>query len=274
MPEPDPRWRLHASPNTSERSFSVIVPQDRIDEFKDDFDDYEAGDAYEDFPLMADPDLGKADRYGDFLYTQQNDFAPGWLEYWFAPWKTVEEANTPYHSEWSKFGNHRWHPILKNLVILEDTAFPRSTNIIQNGQQGFVTGPSYSDQYIYIPDANEGSRFFVEEFTSPRPFEIPTYLVPLPTGIQYTMGDLRGSFTECLHDDIIIPAARTANAVYLGSSAFSASGYLSGQYFPRTNFKGWIPYVVYDEQELRAGVYYRKRIRVFPPPRPRAIRRS
>jgi hypothetical protein len=274
MAEPDPRWRLHASPNPKERSFSVIVSQDKISEFKDDFDDYDAESSYEDFPLIADPDLSKADQYGDFLYTQQNDFAPGWLEFWFAPWKTEAEAKIPYHSEWSKFGNHRWHPILKNLVILEDTAFPRSTNIIQNNQQGFATGPSYTDQYIYIPDANEGSRFYTEEFTSPRPFVIGRYLVPLPTGIQYTMGDLRGSFSECLHDDIEIPAARTSNAIYLGGAVYSASGYASGQRFPRTNFKTWLPYVVYDEQQLQNGVYYRKRIRVFPPPLPRAIRRA
>lgn len=228
------------------------------------------GTLYKDFPREIFSRDYKVQKFGDYIYVTQSG-SHGLL---FAPPRTVEEAKVPYRKQWSKFGNHRWHPILKNLVLLENPSFPRSTNFIQNGQQGIATAPSYDDRYIYVPDVNEGSRFFTEEFFSPRQFIIPRYRVPIPTGVQYSIGDLRGSFQECLHDDIDIPPTRSANAIYLGSSAYSGNGSVEGQSFPRTNFKTWLPYIVYDEQQLMDAGWYRKRIRVFPPTRPKAIRRA
>ncbi len=227
------------------------------------------GTPYKSFPPgIRSGDYLKA--YGEYIYVGQT----GDRGLLFAKNKSKQEANTPFRKQWSKFGNHRWHPILKNLVLLENPSFPRSTNIIQNGQQGFAVASSYDDRYIYIPDANEGTRFFTEEFFCGQMFTIPRYRVPIPTGVQYSIGDLRGSFQECLHDDIDIPATRQANAVYLGGAAYSGNGTLQGQFFPRTNVKSWVPYCCYDEQSLTESGWYRKRIRVFPPARPRAITRA
>lgn len=274
MPDPSPLWSLHKTPKPSEKSFSVLVSMANMAPRMAEFDAYLEGALFKDFPIIPDQALAQDDQFGLYRFTDSEDGDAEHLRFFFGKNKTAEEANTPYRRQFSKFGNHRWHPILKNLVILENTAFPRSTNFIQNGQQGLATGPSYDDRYIYIPDVNEGSRFFTEEFVGSVPFNIPQYRVPIPTGIQYSMGDLRGSFPEALHDDIVIPMAQTSNAIYLGGQAYAGNGPVEGQFFPRTNFKTWLPYIVYDEQQLTNGVWYRKRIRVFPPLRPKAIRRA
>jgi len=258
-----------STPNPRDRSLIVTVGETTY--ASNPFCLPKEGTLYKDFPkgIKSDDYLKQ---FAEYVYVCQIPTH----KLLFAPNKTPQEANTPYRSVFSKFGNHRWHPILKNLVLLENPSFPRATNFILNGEQGFANAPSYDDQYIYIPDVNEGSRFLTQEYFSPRPFVIPSYRVPIPTGIQYSLGDLKGSFQDCLHDDIEIPAARQSNAIFLGSTALSGSGSQSGQFFPKTNFQTWLPYVVYDEQELQVegGGWYRKRIRVYPPLRPRAIRRA
>lgn len=276
------RWRVLSTPNPAELSFVVIIPQDVV---RMNLSCMPAiGSTFKTLGIagsqtgrsvgwIPDAALATDSQFGLYIFTDTENEGTDIMFFYGKP-KTTEEANTPWRKQWSKFGNHRWHPILKNLILLENPSFPRSTNFIQNGQQGFATAPSYDDRYTYIPDVNEGTRFFTEEFQSPTQFVIPRYRTPVPTGVQYSVGDLRGSFPEALHDDIDIPATRSANAIYLGGAAYSGNGSVEGQFFPRTNFKTWLPYIVYDEQELTSGVWYRKRIRVFPPARPKAIRRA
>lgn len=210
--------------------------------------------------------------YDDYLFTGQLENAGTYAQLAFAKYKTEEEKKIPFRRLWKKNGNHRWPPILKGYVLLEDNGMPRSGNVIVNGQPGIVTGPSYFDRYIYIPDCNEGTRFLLEEYFSPTEFVIPRYRAPVATGIQISVNGLNTSIPESLHDDIDIPATRTANATYYGGQAYSGNGNLEGQSFPRTNFKTWLPYVLFAEQEYQSGGWYMQRIRVFPPLRPKAIR--
>jgi hypothetical protein len=230
------------------------------------------GTLYEDFDRrIFASDARRA--FNEYVYTGQaeNSRAAGALL--FGPGQTAEEANTPYRSIWKKHGNHRWAPILKQLTILEDYSFPRSTNTVSRAKgSGLVVAPTYYDRIVYIPDTNEGTRFLVQEFFSATPFVIPRYQTPVATSVQYSILGLNGSIPECLHDDIDVPPTRTASIAYQSGSAASAGGSLEGQFFPRTNFKTWRPYVVFDEQEQVPGGWSRMRIRVYPPMRPRAIR--
>lgn len=223
---------------------------------------------------IPDPDMAADNRFGLYVFTDSGK-QEGDVVFKYGLPKSQVVANTPFRRTWMKHGNHRWPPILKGIVLLEDNAFPRSTNYISNGVQGVATGANYYDRYIYIPDTNEGTRFLLDEFLSPMPFQIPRYRTPVATSVQYSVNGLNGSFPECLHDEITIPATRTATATYIGGTAFSGNGSVEGQYFPRTNFKSWTPYVVYDSQEQQedSGLWYRQRIRVYPPTLPRAIRR-
>jgi hypothetical protein len=122
---------------------------------------------------------------------------------------------------------------------------------------------------VFIQEVNEGSRFFLEEFTGPSEFLIGRYPVPQPGRVSYQINGVSGSFEECLHDDIEIPSTPSATATFVGGIQGSADGRVPGQFFPRTNFRRRRPYILIADQELRNGVWYMQRIRVFPPRQPR-----
>jgi hypothetical protein len=259
------------TPNPQERALLVRV---REEVFSHDPDVLPAtGTSYGEFPReMFGADYRR--EYEDYLYKGQLDNAGTYAVLAFAKDKTEAEKNEPFRRVWKKHGNHRWPPILKSLYLLEDYNFPRSTNrVTRAGGSGVVIAPTYYDRVVYIPDTNEGTRFLVDEFFAATPFVIPRYQTPVATGVQYSINGLQGSFPECLHDDIEIPSTTTASIAYQSGSAAAAGGSLEGQFFPRTNFKNWRPYVVFDEQEEVPTGWSRMRIRVYPPMRPRAIRR-
>lgn len=203
--------------------------------------------------------------WGTWRYTQQHG-GHGML---FAPSKTAEERATPFRSLWSKFGNHHWDPELRALVFLQNSNFPLSANIIRNGQQGIVTSPRPFVREVFIAEVNEGSRFFLEQFSSDVKYNIGRFPVPQAQPISYDINGVRGSFPPHLRDDIDIPSTVVANATFFGGSAGAESSRLPGQFFPRTNFKRRRPYILICEQELQNGVWYMERIRVFPPKRPK-----
>jgi hypothetical protein len=273
------RWYLIDTPDPSSTSFVVVVPQDSV--YMDPAAIPSPGDPFSQLGFYNGQNLGwipdaamaTDERFGLYQYVDKSS-GDGYVKFVYAAPKTDAQKNTPFRSSWKKHGNHRWPPILKSIVILSDNNLPRSANVIQNGQSGIATGPTYYDRYIYIPDCNEGTRFLLEEFFAATQFVIPRYRTPVATSVQFSIPGLNGSFPECLHPDIDIPPARTANAVYLGDQAFSGNGQVEGQFFPKTNFKTWLPYVLFDEQEMRESGWYRQRIRVFPPLLPKAIRRG
>lgn len=273
------RWELLDTPNPHLFGFLVRVPQDTVSLYPQLCP--EEGDLFQNLGLLNSRSIGwipdnalAADsRFGLYVYVQKTiDRKTGVVNFHYGPPMTEEKKKTPYRRQWKKFGNHRWPPILKGVAILQDNAFPQSTNYISVGQLGVATASKFYDRYLYVPDTSEGTRFFLEEFFSPTQFVIPRYRTPVATAVQYSVNGLNNSFPECLHDDIDIPATRTANATYLGGDAFAGNGSVEGQFFPKTNFKTWLPYVLSHEQEQVEAGWYGFRIRVFPPLLPRAIR--
>jgi hypothetical protein len=271
------QFQILGTPNKNEEAFYIDLDQETLSKFRSgDFprtsDGGNTATVYEDWKYAL-PERVKQG-WGDYIYTSKQEIGDGGLRFFWGLNKTEEEKNTPYQRVWKKHGNHRWPPILKSLYLLEDYNFPRSTNrVTRAGGSGVVIAPTYYDRVVYIPDTNEGTRFLVEEFLAATPFVIPRYQTPVATGVQYSINGLQGSFPECLHDDIEIPSTTTASIAYQSGSAAAAGGSLEGQFFPRTNFKNWRPYVVFDEQEEVPTGWSRMRIRVYPPMRPRAIRR-
>ena len=63
----------------------------------------------------------------------------------------------------------------------------------------------------------------------------------------------------------------STTAYYNGVTTVSNYNEVSGQVFPETNFIEWAPYILSDDQELVNGVWYRRRVRVYPPAMPKAI---
>lgn len=209
--------------------------------------------------------------FNDYVYTgQQGDH--GLL---FATGKTDAEANTPFRPPYAKdFGNHPWPAILKALNIQEDPFLVVAAPTISGNAQGISTGPRYYQQDEYINAIQQGSRFVLSEFFGPRPFNIPRHQVPQPGRIAYQLPTLDGGFQECLHDDVEIPATRTATTKNVGGTTTAVGGAIDGQFFPRTNFKSWRPYVFSDAQVYRDGGWYRVLTRVYPPALPRRIRQN
>jgi len=197
--------------------------------------------------------------YSGFRYATQLEDTKDGAQLLFAKVRTDAEINTPFRST-SRFGNHYWPPVLKSLTFPIVTGFPY---VIQTGASTWVTSDRRVVREVYIPSANEGSRFIEDEFTSDQPFSIPQYPVPTASAVSYHLVNINGGFPECLHKKIDILAIVGADG--------STGGVVPGQEFPATNFTEWQPYVISDTQELTGGVYYRKRVRVFPPPEPKTI---
>lgn len=265
-----------ATPNPEEFAVLVTVPSHFIFEGTQP----RLGERYDKTANWMDKSMVSMG-YGDYIFSMSKDGGGQTTQFTFGKNKNDRQSKdpllnsmVPFHKSWKKFGNHRWAPILKNLTILTDNSFPRSANVISGLNLGIINAPVYFDRYVYIPDCNEGTRFFLEEFVGPEPYKIPRYRVPIATGIQYNIGNLSGGFQECLHDDVFIPTTTTGNVLVNGTLSGGGIGQ-EGQFFPATPFKTWLPYVLYDEQEQdkSSGAWYRQRIRVFPPLLPRAIRR-
>lgn len=269
MPEPDPRWNLHRTPNPSEKSLSILIPQVEIKEKKTLFDAYLPGALFKDCPII--PDQGLVGDYGDFVFTDCTDADNKHLRYWFGANKTLEQANTPFRTTTWK-GNHRWPPVLLGVQIIADHGSQRSFTVRSGTDTGTGFGPTYYDQVQYIPDVAEGTRFVKDEFLSPIKFNIPQTPVPIPTSVSYQLpGGINGNFPECLHGDIIIEPTITCSAQLVAGTVSVVGTTIGAQVFRATNFTDWSPYILSDTQELRDGVWYHVRIRVFPPPQPEAI---
>lgn len=216
--------------------------------------------------------LGKdwIEAYANYKYIQQErgETPPGTTEgstfsLLFLPTMTNAQRNTPYRTL-SKFGNFEWDPILNAIVFIADRNFPRSTNGVRGGRGALISGPSYYNRQSYQPGVNRGTRFILQYFFSDVPYNIPSYLVPIPRAIYFSVPGTEGYFPSCLGPRIQIPNTQTASAAFVAGSTAFANGALKGQDFPATNYEGWTPYFSSDEQQFDNG-YSRLRTFVIPP---------
>jgi len=205
------KYRLLPSPNPKEVVLAVRVNHDALQPSM--LAALEIGvTTFKEMPRITLP--LRIDEFRDYVFTDKIVASP--TSYWFlfGPPKTIEEAAIPFRSTPS-FGNHRWYPILLQLKFLRDPSFP---NVINNSDGAGNFGITIADRTfvreVYIPGASEGSRFLKEEFTSPVQFTIPSYQVPLASHVSYDFLGVSGSFPECLHDDLLIPAQTASLATY------------------------------------------------------------
>jgi hypothetical protein len=211
-------------------------------------------------------DRSRADEFGSYIFTVKSKPGAGLLTFHFAKPKTEEEKRTPFKSAIERMGNHRWPDILLALGVTVDYSFPRSATIISGDTQGIVTAPRYRIAEALIPEMNEGTRFLVQQFQAPTMFTIPRYRTPSATAIRLVLPDGASySHNECLHEEIELDPLPTAQTTLLSESGAPAGGIMGGQRFPASNFTRWRPYWFSDEQVLRDGVWYRRRVRVIPP---------
>lgn len=254
------------TPNPDEFALQVWVPQEKI---VSQHMPTSGTTTYREFKMHPTPNT--AEGYAGYIYTYATGpREDGALGFHFAKPKTAAEMRVPFRSQIERMGNHRWPDVLVALAVTADYTFPRAGQIIKNGALGTVTGPNYRISEALIPEMNEGTRFLVQEFQSPTPFTIPRYRVPGATSVSLSLPDgTNYRHGECLHDDIEIDALNTASATYLAGSASSVGGNIESQRFPASNFSKWRAYWFSDEQVLKDGGWYRRRVRVLPPRAPR-----
>jgi hypothetical protein len=269
------RWRLVQTPNPSEFAFAVNVPQDTVG--KNPTFAPQPGDLFKNLGVVngksygwiPDPALAQDDRFGLYEYVQMAAFKAGDdAMFIYGKPKTAAQKDTPFR-EIPEFGNHYWPPMLLLLKFIPDRNFPITT---QGAGGQMIVGYRHYVREVFIPGANEGSMFITREYFAPTQFEIGQAAVPEPTAVSYDYLGARGSFPECLHERIRIPAMRTAFASYTtGGGSAGASGVLAGQIFPATNFTEWAPYILSDKQTLTEGGWHRIQVEVYPPPIPDTI---
>ena len=205
-------------------------------------------------------------QFSNFRYVQQLEDTKEGGTLVFSRVLTESERNTPFRSI-TTFGNHRWDPILKVLKPIAVRDFPLTAQT----SAGTVEAVRYLTKEVYIPGVNEGTRFLTEEFTSDVKYDIPQYSVPIASSVSFSYINFRTGFPECLHEKLTIDDLISTTAITAGGVTTDNYNQIKGQVFPATNFTEWASYILSDTQELTGGVYYRKRIRVFPPPIPETI---
>lgn len=263
-------FRIMATPNPSEVAIAVGVQATQLRPTNIPT----PGTAYQDISYIRH--IRPNEGWGTYQYSgMSNDTDTGLVMFYFAMAKTDTERNTPFRSR-TYFDVHSWPPILHSLQFLQDYTFPRAVSTVQDNDPAIAVMPSYSTREIYTPGGQLGSLIQVDEFFAPTPFTIPQWQIPVPTRVSYDFNGFEGSFPECLHDDITIPSLRTGvkqvAVAPSGSSGESLGGTLDGQFFPATNFKTWAPYTTKDDQQYTDGGWYRVRIRVTPPPKPKIVK--
>lgn len=265
-----PKWFLIPTPNPSLFGIRLVVPMNIIGNQPSAWP--QEGSLLSQNPWAADAVLMDPNLYGNYIYTTNQPTTSSEKEpaitFFYGPNLTEEQKNTPYR-DFAEHGNHYWPPMLLMLRFIPDKNFPINTQ----GPGGVtVIGYRHYVREVFIPGANEGSLFITREFFSPTKFDIGQSPVPEPTAVSYDYLGAKGSFPECLHGRIRIPAMRTAFATYTtGGGSAGASGVLAGQVFPETNFTEWAPYIVSDKQTFTDVGWHRVQTEVYPPPIPETI---
>lgn len=248
----------------NELSFVAFVPQQVMWTA----DPPNPGDLYEAWVLPGKTQM--RDEFMAYEYVGPEDGPEGYLGFAFSKSKTEAEKATPFRSS-TKFDDFTWHMVLKGIAVIADYGFPQSTYAVVDGQKTLVSAPRYYPREIFIPQTTCPTKFTVDEFISPTKFVIPQHPVPLPMPVNYQVLGEKREFPLCLHDDLTLRATRTGTAqIVAGGTGGARSGAVGGYDFPATNFKEWTAHYIHDDQQFTNGVWHRVRIRVTPPPMPKA----
>lgn len=263
-------WKKVPTPNPDQYSFVTTHEQNTLQK-PSDFPKKEKT-LYKNWNNESNAQLAEPARiqegWGDYIYVDSLQAPDGYVSFLWCKNPTAEELAKPQpFRRKQEDGNHSWPMILLDLGF-SIGALPAT---VWNGDKVF-SAPRFYERVNYIPSTDEGSQFVTEYYFQALPFAIPQYPAPQPGAVQWSFLTTQGSFPECLHDDITIFRQSDLSSTFppTTSEETISIGTLSGQFFPHTNFKTWLPYVLSDKQTFQGG-WYRERITVRPPPLPKNI---
>lgn len=197
----------------------------------------------------------------DFVLTIITKPKENFLEWRFAPSKTVAELRVPFRS-YSNNVPYGWPAVVYNPIFDVDRSNPR----ISENADGVLYLPRGVVEYRWKNAAHRYTDIKVEMFTSPTPF--PKALMkcnePLPKPVEWDYYGDRAQFPSALHAKIEVPPQRLFN--YQAGSEVNTHQ-RRGQTFKATNFEDWSVWEVNEEEYIASeGIYLRTRTVYHPPP--------
>lgn len=180
--------------------------------------------------------------------------------------KSLADINTPWETV-EIIGNHFWPMVVLAVWIETDYNFLQSSNVIQDREQGIITGPTHYIRDTVLPDIEEGSTIITRKFLSATQPFIPKRPVPQPMAMSVQVNGASREYPKVLHDDLFIEATESGTMQYLTSGLVTTLGGAVGEhFFPATNFPYRKPYILTDEPVRNAlGLWERTQIEVRPP---------
>jgi hypothetical protein len=199
-----------------------------------------------------------------FAYTEPHR-TDGWHAFYFV--NPISNPTVPVLTLTEK-DDHYWHAVLLDLKFIQDFGFPMGVNSVNSaGHASIMSGARLLPRYDLVPPSTEGTHFVIKLYFSNTPHAIGRSPSPQPSSVHAHFSSATFDHPECLHDDIIIEDQISAMDMYDATtkSGGSASGSVSGQFFPATNFRNRRPYIVNDRQDLMKAIYLRTQRWAHPP---------
>lgn len=220
---------------------------------------------WEELNYKNDPD---PDHFSDYVLRHiVPDATDGFMRGYFSRNIPAEDAAVPFETT-TKFDDHPWYPILKEIKFYPDRSMPRITRD-EDGR--LIVGYRLYPKEWYIPGASEGTLFTIKRYVGSSPFNITQTEVPQPASVTYVFDGVERTFERCLFSNLKIKPQRGGFAAFdeTTSTTTTINGFIPGQDFGSTNVGGWEEYKIYDDQQkVEFSLYERKEIFVAPPEEP------
>lgn len=204
------------------------------------------------------------DDFGNYVYVDmKSDGANVW--FYFGKPKTDAEKLVPFR-QFTTSKRQAWPTVLENIEFIEDNYMPNS---VANEDGGLTYSPRLYQIIQKLSPAFALCRVMVNQYLAPTKFNIPKHRQMVTSNVQWDLNGARGSL-DCLHKDLVFPSRTYTYATLNDGTLSQSSGpYIPERRFPATSFKTWRPFILYDEQEIVNGMYFREKARIFPPSRPK-----
>lgn len=220
---------------------------------------------------------GTEARWDDYKLVWMDEGFPGYLELGFVKRRSDEEKWTPVRS-FTDGKLKEWPSVLEGLVMGVDSAAPNSvsapSDVDPSGRRVV-----YIDRKIpflaYTPQTLALCRVQMDIFMADTPYEIGTFLQPVPGNISWNFGAQgSGSFTG-LHPRVVIQRPASSYRIVEDATPGTVDApFQKDLIFPATEMEDWEPHIIIADQTFTRGLYTYTRGRVYPPSKPEAVRTS
>jgi hypothetical protein len=202
--------------------------------------------------------------FGDYLYVKSEKPGEDTTALFFGKPKTNAEKNTPFRV-YSDTHDYVWPAVLLDQYILKSN-FPITT------YTGSTTDSAtrYFQRFRFVNATPYNSIVKIRQYLSTTPWDERElqHIQPVPTPINGAYLGLPINIPRCLHRRLTLPELVPGASIVLGAGMEGSDrfGTPKAQIFPATNFSTWVPFFMYDKQQMVNGIWLRESAEIFPPP--------